>query len=167
MTRCTTERAIAREKYAKQKYLAKKRGIDWQFDFDSWLKLWMESGKWEMRGSGRGKYVMARKGDLGPYSVENVEIILGEKNSRDMHLNYPNPNPHGGLGEGRGWRKHPDGKLRPYQAHLGTKSLGYYATPEEAHAVYVAAAQEVKRLRAEHNEKILRARQPVIQPVSQ
>ncbi len=34
-----------------------------------------------------GKYCMARKDDLGPYSPDNVEIKLFEDNSKEVWIN--------------------------------------------------------------------------------
>lgn len=76
----------ARKKYGAQKSMAKRRGIDWNFTFDSWMKWWLDSGHWYERGQGLGKYVMARKGDVGPYSPDNcfattTELNVSEGNS--------------------------------------------------------------------------------------
>lgn len=45
------------------------------------------SGKWDERGDTRGKYCMARFNDAGPYSTDNVKIILFEDNTREVHDN--------------------------------------------------------------------------------
>ena len=74
-------------RYIQQKCQADQRKIDWLFTFESWWKMWEESGKWEQRGRKSGQYCMARKGDIGPYSPENVDIILVTKNSSDAHSN--------------------------------------------------------------------------------
>lgn len=75
--------ANAKKRYTQQQYAAKQRNIEWLFTFESWWMMWKESGKWEQRGNKRGQYCMARKGDVGPYSLENVDIILATKNSSD------------------------------------------------------------------------------------
>lgn len=74
-------------KYRSHRQAAKKRGIGWEFNFGTWWRLWQESGKWELRG--RGKYVMARHGDDGPYSKGNVYICTGSQNSKDAIANKP------------------------------------------------------------------------------
>ena len=74
-------------KYRSHRQAARKRGIGWKFNFGSWWKMWSESGKWALRG--RGKYVMARSGDEGPYAVENVYICTASQNSKDAHVNKP------------------------------------------------------------------------------
>jgi hypothetical protein len=75
----------AREAYNKQKRNALKRKdrngdpIEWLFTFETWLEIWLKSGKWHQRGNRRGQYCMARFGDVGPYSPDNVEIkTVGE-----------------------------------------------------------------------------------------
>jgi len=70
-------------KYAAQKGSAKRRGISWELTFDAWWKIWQESGKWDERGKAAEQYVMARKNDIGPYSMENVMIITNAQNSLD------------------------------------------------------------------------------------
>lgn len=57
--------------------------------FEEWLQVWTESGKLNLRGNGRGKFCMARKGDLGDYAVGNVEIKACEENSREGKLGRP------------------------------------------------------------------------------
>lgn len=69
--------------YQRQECCAKSRGIPWEFEFYEWLAVWTESGKWEQRGRRMGQYVMARFGDVGPYSVDNVKIILSSENHRE------------------------------------------------------------------------------------
>lgn len=69
--------------YLSQKHAAKRRGIDWCLAFDSWIEIWKASGHLSRRGVGRGSYCMARHGDTGPYSAENVSIIPSTDNSRD------------------------------------------------------------------------------------
>jgi hypothetical protein len=73
-------RKRAADAYAKQRYCAEKRGISWRFMFQSWWTLWAQSGKWDMRGRGLGRYQMARHGDTGDYASDNVKIILHEEN---------------------------------------------------------------------------------------
>jgi len=69
-----------KDKYDKHKSHAKEREIEFLLTFDEWMKIWIDSGHWHERGATRGKYVMARIGDVGPYQVGNVKIILHEEN---------------------------------------------------------------------------------------
>lgn len=82
---------IAKQRYSQQKGVAKTRKIEWLFTFESWWKMWSDSGQWINRGRGVGKYCMARKGDVGPYSPENVEIALHTQNSSDASKGRPGP----------------------------------------------------------------------------
>ena len=65
---------------------AKTRGIEFLFSFDEWIEWWEQnlgSDWFERRGRRRNQYVMARKGDEGPYQLDNVECILSGQNIRD------------------------------------------------------------------------------------
>lgn len=77
---------IAKKRYTQQRFNAKKRGIEWQFTLDSWLKVWIESGKWDLRGKSKNSYVMSRIGDVGPYSPDNVVIKTNSENSTEAHI---------------------------------------------------------------------------------
>lgn len=68
--------------FTHQKTNSQKRSIEWDLTFAEWWLIWFESGKWFQRGRGKGKYVMARFSDSGPYAVGNVKIIeFGSNNS--------------------------------------------------------------------------------------
>jgi hypothetical protein len=73
-----------REAYNIHRNDAKKRGIRFELTFDQWLKIWQDSGHLGQRGKNRNQYCMARFGDQGPYSVDNVEI-------KTMHDNLTEP----------------------------------------------------------------------------
>jgi len=79
----------AKVKYIKQKNTCKHRldrnqnPIEFQFTFEEWLDVWQESGKWNERGRGKGAYVMSRKNDIGPYSKENIDIVLSTENNSE------------------------------------------------------------------------------------
>lgn len=72
--------------YRNQWRSAELRSIPWEFNFRTWLDAWKASGKLTIRGRGKGKYAMGRKGDKGPYSPENVVFITNEENARDARL---------------------------------------------------------------------------------
>ena len=76
-------RDIIRQKYNVHKAQAKHRGIDFELSFDQWLSIWNASGQLENRGKKIGQYVMSRKNDIGPYSVNNVFIQQTSANIRD------------------------------------------------------------------------------------
>lgn len=69
--------------FSAQKRQAKQRKIPWELSFEEWWKLWQESGKWELRGLGYGKYCMSRFHDQGSYALTNVEIKPSVDNSRE------------------------------------------------------------------------------------
>lgn len=71
-----------KEKFYSQKHTATtRRGIDWQFTYAEWLAWWGDDI--HLRGRGKGKLVMARRGDTGPYSPDNCIKLLMEDNIRD------------------------------------------------------------------------------------
>jgi hypothetical protein len=51
---------------------AKRRGVAFNLTFDQWWNWWIGTGKYALRGRGKGKYVMARCGDTGPYALGNI-----------------------------------------------------------------------------------------------
>lgn len=75
-------------KYVAQRTRARARGIAWNFNLGDWWEVWEKSGKWEQRGLGTGRYVMARFGDIGPYSKDNVRIITHNENSSECREKY-------------------------------------------------------------------------------
>jgi hypothetical protein len=82
-------RKTPRDDYATHKSHAKQRGVEFKMTFDEWLSVWTDSGHWNERGHRRGCYVMARYGDVGPYAVDNVKIILHEANSVEGRTGVP------------------------------------------------------------------------------
>jgi len=74
---------IYKQRYFEQKQAARQRGISFELTFDQWFAIWQDSGKWELRGRGKGSYVMSRIGDVGPYAIDNVYIIVQEQNASE------------------------------------------------------------------------------------
>jgi hypothetical protein len=66
--------------WGRQKANAKRRGLKWEIPFETWWKMWQDSGKWEQRGTGRDCYVMGRNDDQGHYTQDNVKIISVRQN---------------------------------------------------------------------------------------
>lgn len=131
-------------KYGNQKDSAKRRGVEWQFTFEEWMRVWIDSGKWEMRGRGKGQYCMARHGDVGPYNTSNVSIILSQKNSSDgIAVARSNATEPLGVarGSGRGWTFRSDlkHKKNPYQVMVGRKHIGTFSNQFEAENAYQKA----------------------------
>ena len=69
--------------YFDQKRSARYRKIPWELTLPEWIRIWEDSGKLNMRGHHADEYVMARWGDVGPYSVDNVYICTASKNGKD------------------------------------------------------------------------------------
>jgi O-methyltransferase involved in polyketide biosynthesis len=76
------ERNRVRQAWQSQKSRAETRGIRWKLTFEAWCDIWLESGKWAERGNGPDQYCMHRLFDIGPYSVDNVEIITNRQNRK-------------------------------------------------------------------------------------
>jgi len=80
----------AKERYNAQRKSAAKRDIDWGFTFETWVGWWKEQlgPDWlKLRGRQKGQFVMARKGDKGPYHPENVECKTCEENITEQGVN--------------------------------------------------------------------------------
>lgn len=71
-----------------QRNAAPQRGIDFNLTYWEWKKIWDDSGLWEKRGRGKNGYCMARKHDIGPYAVGNVDIIPVPQNSAEGFKRY-------------------------------------------------------------------------------
>jgi hypothetical protein len=72
------------------KYRSRKRGIDFLFSFEDWANWWEEQlgHDWlSLRGCKPDQYVMARKGDKGPYSRDNVYCCTNRQNALDAWIN--------------------------------------------------------------------------------
>jgi hypothetical protein len=74
------------KKYTQHKSNAAQRGVPFLLTFEEWKAIWLESGKWEMRGKGSTKYCMCRYGDKGAYEIGNVFIATNSINLRDGNL---------------------------------------------------------------------------------
>lgn len=75
-----------KQPYWHHKFQAKVRGIEFLLTFDEWFKFWIDSGHFHERGACRGKYVMARFGDVGPYALGNIKIISHGENISEGRL---------------------------------------------------------------------------------
>jgi hypothetical protein len=70
-------------RYNQQMGGAQKRGIVWEFTFETWYKVWSDSGYYNQMGSRKGQYCMARTNDAGPYSPSNVRITTTSDNHKE------------------------------------------------------------------------------------
>lgn len=75
-------------RFREQKGSAHTRGIEWNLTFGEWWSLWEASGQWSKRGRGKGRYVMSRPGDTGPYELGNVAIVQSQENNREFINRY-------------------------------------------------------------------------------
>lgn len=66
--------------YSRQKANAKRRGIDWQFTFETWVEFWGDD--LQQRGKFHHNLCMQRFGDTGPYSPTNVKKDFARENAR-------------------------------------------------------------------------------------
>lgn len=66
-----------------QKSQAARRGIGWFFTFMQWWEFW----RYSYTERGNGKLVMARFGDVGPYSPSNVKIMTSAANVGEWRAN--------------------------------------------------------------------------------
>jgi hypothetical protein len=80
-------------KYVRQRANARNRGIIWKFTFNSWWKVWEDSGKWEQRGKGPGQFYMCRYNDTGPYSPDNVRIQSHSENTLEWYASKDRSDP--------------------------------------------------------------------------
>lgn len=74
---------VAKPLFLQQRSQAKQRGIDWEFEFEEWWEVWLQSGKYNQRGFKPNEYCMARHKDEGPYAVGNVKIITNRENCQE------------------------------------------------------------------------------------
>ena len=74
------------KKYTAHRHRAKYRNIGWEFTLPEWWKAW--EPYWSNRGPGLNNYVMARKGDVGPYSVSTIRIKTSAENIAEYYENF-------------------------------------------------------------------------------
>lgn len=74
----------AYEAFRSQWHGARRRSIPFLFTIEEWWAWWQIDGRWEKRGLKGNGLVMARYGDIGPYSVENVYCVTAAQNCRDI-----------------------------------------------------------------------------------
>ncbi|SOB76158.1 hypothetical protein SAMN04488490_1835 [Marinobacter sp. LV10R510-11A] len=67
--------------YTTQMNHANSRGVEWRLNFWDWWSIWQDSGRWNQRGKGAGRYCMCRFGDSGAYENGNVYIDTIVNNS--------------------------------------------------------------------------------------
>lgn len=113
--------------FSQQRQSAKHRGIAWELDFATWFAIWQASGKLHLRGKGKGKYLMSRLKDDGPYAIGNVHIQLATENSREAVAKWA-----GKEKANKGVFLLYPGREQSWLAKVGKQSLGFFFTEREA-----------------------------------
>jgi len=62
--------------------------VEMKLSFDEWHNIWINSGKFDERGSRKHQYVMSRRDDLGHYEVGNVYIQTSVDNIKEAYKNF-------------------------------------------------------------------------------
>lgn len=65
------------------------RGIKFEFTYLEWVTWWIQAlgPDWQSkRGHRRGQFVMARRGDVGPYAAHNVRCVPVELNHAEYNV---------------------------------------------------------------------------------
>lgn len=65
-------------KFLAQRRRAKARGISWELTFEQWVDWWGQD--LHQRGVKSQEFCMGRKGDTGPYSLDNIKKITTRQN---------------------------------------------------------------------------------------
>jgi hypothetical protein len=121
---------LVRLRFRQHRNNAAKRGIAWEISFNEWWRIWHESGRWEDRGVGFGKYCMCRIGDAGPYAPTNVFIGTQMENvACAAHDRRPLKLP-------RGVRRQKGKYYATKQVNRVQHHIGTFSTIEEAKAAY-------------------------------
>jgi hypothetical protein len=71
-------------KWRHHKNNARIRNLEFLFTPEQWWDWWRTDDRWSRRGPGRNHFVMARKGDVGPYSPDNVYCTTRGQNCKDI-----------------------------------------------------------------------------------
>lgn len=140
------------QSFKNQRNAAHTRGIEWGLIFRDWLTIWEASGKLELRGRGKGRYVMSRINDGGGYVFGNVHIQLStDNNSQGIKKCRANKAKYTGV-----WLLYP-GLSKPWIAKHGQHEIGRYRTEEQAakaRARYVERNADKLRLRGRGYSRI-------------
>lgn len=79
----STPNSLARNYIEQRRNAISIRDVGWDISFPEWADVWVESGLLDKRGRGKGKFVMGRIKDQGPYHRLNVYICPFEQNVGD------------------------------------------------------------------------------------
>ena len=73
--------------FTAQRNGAKRRGIQFLLTWEQWRAWWLTDGRWANRGCHTGGLVMGRKGDYGPYAIDNVYCCTNGENAAYANKN--------------------------------------------------------------------------------
>lgn len=68
--------------FVQQRNQALWRDEGWTMDFETWKRLWAESGQWANRGRERGCWCMSRRDWSLPWTEDNAAVITREEHAR-------------------------------------------------------------------------------------
>ena len=71
----------ANKKYLDHRLGSARRGVAFEMSFEEWWAWWLEDGRWNHRGHMPDDLCMARIGDTGPYSIDNVYCCTNRQNN--------------------------------------------------------------------------------------
>lgn len=115
--------------YRQQRGNAAARGITFLLSSAEWWQIWSSSGHYRERGQKSDQYCMARFGDVGPYALNNVEIVTNHENNK-----------YGSTG-----RKHSEATKRKMRmVHKGVQYVAYKLTREDVIVIAHRARKGVK-----------------------
>ena len=78
--------ALAKWKFAKHRAQSKYRGIEFNFSFKEWYDWWLSNGidkNIDIKWVGPERPCMCRKGDDGPYEINNVYFATNSENTKE------------------------------------------------------------------------------------
>lgn len=105
-----------RQAFRAQRQSAKRRGIPFLFELTDWWAWWQLDGRWDRRGMGGDALVMARHGDVGPYSLDNVMCITHAENMAQISTETRSAG---------GFKRWATMKARGQECHLAVRGEGH------------------------------------------
>ncbi len=84
-------RDYSKQRYRDQMNQSRKRNIPWNLSYDQWLAWWDSQGiDKRSRATPRtgNTMCMCRKGDTGPYDLNNIYCATASQNGKDIWINH-------------------------------------------------------------------------------
>ena len=82
----------ARKRWHNHRCSARDRDIEHDISFEDWYEWWISNGVDKSQSQGpmtANTLCMCRKGDVGPYSLDNIYCATLSQNNRDQHIYNP------------------------------------------------------------------------------